>query len=130
MSQQQLSRTARLGELGGLGSRGMVVLAGELLVPFAVGGVVVKQVHALQQVRVLHHRTGVGKVGVAAHRIRRGGQHLVGNHPAVGGGEVSPTPDPLDFRARDGVLLDALGDNVPTTLLLAEEEPVARHTML
>ena len=108
----------------------MVVLAGELLIPFTIGGVVVEQVHAPQQLGVLHHRTGVGEVGVAACRSRRGGQHLVGNHPAVDGGEVSPTPDPLDLRARDGVLLDALGYDVPTAMLLAEEEPVARHAVL
>ena len=107
----------------------MVVLAGKFLVAFAVGGIVVKQVHAPQKVRILHHRTGVGEVGVAAHRGRRGGKHLVGNHPAVGGGEVSPTPNPLDLRARNAVLLDALGNDMPTAHLFSEQEPVARHTV-
>lgn len=130
MSQQQLAGIARFGELGRLPCGGMVVLVGQLLVPFAVGGVVIEQVHILKQLGVLHHRTRVAEVGVAADGIRRGGQLHVGNHPTVSGGKVSPTPNPFDFRTRDAVFLNALRDDVPTALFLAEQEPVARHAVL
>ena len=89
----------------------------------------VNQVHVLQKICILHHGSSIRKINVAACGVGWSGELLVGNHLPVSSGEILPFLDVLDFSARNVVLFDALGFDVPVALLLPEQEPVTGHAM-
>lgn len=108
----------------------MEVFCGERFVAGAVGGIVVEQIDVLQQLGVLRHHEGVGKVGVAARGIGWGSELAVRNHLPVGGGEILSALDAGDGVVGDAILLDAFALDVAVTGLLLEQEPVTRHAVV
>lgn len=108
----------------------MVIFVSELFIAGAVGGVVVKQVHVLQQLGVLRYREGVGEVGVAARGVGWGSELVVRDHLPVGGGEILSVLDASDGVVRDAILPDALGLEVAVAGLFLEQEPVAWHAVV
>ena len=108
----------------------MEIFVSELFIAGAVGGVVVKQVHILQQLSVLRHHEGVGKVGVAARGGGWGGKLTVWNHLPVGGGEIQSALDAWDGVVRDAMLPDTFALDVAVAGLLLKQEPIAWHAVV
>ena len=130
MSEQQFPCVARFGELGCLACRGMTVLTRQSVIPLAIGGVVVKQINTLQQVNILHHRLGVGKVGITADKFRWSRQFSVWYHLTGGGSVVRTVFNTLYLREFDTIFRDAFRYNVPSTFLFAKQKAIAGHTMV
>ena len=121
---------ARLCELCCLQGGGVEVLAGERFVAGTVGGVVVEDVHVLQQLSILRYHKRVGEVGVATRGIGWGSELLVWDYPSVGGGEVLSALDARDGVVRDAILLDAFALDVAVAGLFLKQESVAGNAVV